>query len=268
MRKKGKGKGKGKEGGGKRNGGKIKNRHPGETAIELHSTPYTLTSPLYRHGSIRLYVSRSKKSNGRNTTGFKSSQAALARKGGAREAELDWTAYQMAISGGTGDYYMAGHIPSVSDLEDDEGELEEIEAWFEGFGFGPRGLGDMIKEKRSRRKERPRWLDLSRDVRGAEEANKGQGSGSRENEVEYAGNGGESHRASISMSLSDLPPLPRSGEAAETIPEVESLPPSPLPEFDLNGEMSVPMGFNLGHDLDDYLRWEREQAVGGSPVGI
>ncbi|KAI9884676.1 MAG: hypothetical protein M1823_003526 [Watsoniomyces obsoletus] len=49
--------------------------------------------------------------------------------------DLDWTAFQMAISGPTGDYFMAGDATA----EEEEEEEEEIVAWYLGFGFESEG---------------------------------------------------------------------------------------------------------------------------------
>lgn len=48
--------------------------------------------------------------------------------------DVDWTAFQMAISGPTGDYLMGGEASS------DNGGTDEIVDWFLDFGFESEGL--------------------------------------------------------------------------------------------------------------------------------
>jgi hypothetical protein len=89
--------------------------------ITLSSTPFSLTSPPFRHGPIR--VDRRRKNFS------------------PEEEGLDWTAFQMAILG-----VMDDDRDTEKDEEDwrlGEAELGEITSWFSGFGFG---IGKMVKE--------------------------------------------------------------------------------------------------------------------------
>ncbi|KAJ5037408.1 uncharacterized protein L3040_007583 [Drepanopeziza brunnea f. sp. 'multigermtubi'] len=97
------------------------------THIILPSTHYTLTSPLFRHGPIRLErLIRDRRASCPDD---------------AAEA-LDWTAFQMAISGtmqdGTHD------TRDDSEWEADEAEIDGIVDWYRGFGF--RGYGRIETE--------------------------------------------------------------------------------------------------------------------------
>ncbi|KAI9798885.1 MAG: hypothetical protein M1833_004388 [Piccolia ochrophora] len=77
------------------------------------------TSPNILHGPIRLSVNR------------KSTAA----------DSLDWTAFQMAISGPTGDYLMGGGSGvDDADAEPDGNVEEEIIEWFQSYGYSSEGL--------------------------------------------------------------------------------------------------------------------------------
>jgi len=85
--------------------------------IFLPGAPFTLTMPAFRHGSIRL--AKADLPVGNLTT---------------IDDTLDWTAFQMAISGGAGDLF--GETTDYSrPSEADQDERDDIAAWFMGFGF-------------------------------------------------------------------------------------------------------------------------------------
>lgn len=56
-----------------------------------------------------------------------------------------------------------------------------------------------------------------------------------------------------------------------TVQSCDSLPPSPMMPLviDDGGEVqeAVPMGYNLGHDLGDFLKWEAENTYAGGYYG-
>ncbi|EGS17024.1 uncharacterized protein CTHT_0073500 [Thermochaetoides thermophila DSM 1495] len=88
--------------------------------VYLRSTPYTMTMPTFQHGRIRL---------------SKPERAA------AVDNTLDWTAFQMAILGGAGDFFgEATDYSRPSDTELDE--LENLISWFNSFGF--EGYGRLV----------------------------------------------------------------------------------------------------------------------------
>jgi hypothetical protein len=170
----------------------------------LESTPYSLTSNGFRHGSIRLnqqYSQFRKNSDtstpspvsSRNispsssrppslTSGNKTTSVLSRAAGGfpqirgrkGSDTPHDWTAFQMAISGGTGDYLMEDYYSFPSQLYDEETtkEEDEIFEWWSSYGFR---LGGLLKEdpritRKRKLKERLRmqaveaWGKMDRDL--------------------------------------------------------------------------------------------------------
>jgi hypothetical protein len=86
--------------------------------IYLQSTPFTLTAPSFRHGPIRIAKP----------------DRTIGQLAAAVDDTLDWTAFQMAIIGGAGDFFTEAtdySRPSDSELD----ERDEMAAWFAEFGF-------------------------------------------------------------------------------------------------------------------------------------
>ncbi|KAK8061550.1 hypothetical protein PG994_007916 [Apiospora phragmitis] len=229
-----------------------------EDYVFLRSSPCTINIPLFKHGPIRL------------------SKSDLIRdpKLGAEEG-LDWTAFQMAILGGAGDWF--------SDSEDtirqrEAEELDELMDWWDEWHFENTG-GLVKKEMESSSPTSTEsdeeysefsYSDIERDNpysphhRWQRTVQKAAASGRSlelslppraashgfwdENEKLYNGGG-------IQRWTTD------GGK-----PERESLlsmPQSPMLDFAVvtsdNGDVDfVPMGYNLGHDLGDFLKWEAE----------
>ncbi|KAG9242676.1 hypothetical protein BJ878DRAFT_481811 [Calycina marina] len=88
--------------------------------IKLRSTRFTLTSLLYRHGSIVI-----------ENRGLKREDVGA--------DDLDWTAFQMAISGSTAEGYAA----EDTELQYDRTEEDDIIEWWEQFGLE---LGELVRE--------------------------------------------------------------------------------------------------------------------------
>lgn len=91
--------------------------------VFLPSTKYTLTKPFWCHGPIRL------------------AKADLPIGKPTVDDTLDWTAFQMAILGGAGDFFSEPtdySRPSEAELK----ELEDIANWFDSFGLG--GPGSLV----------------------------------------------------------------------------------------------------------------------------
>jgi hypothetical protein len=213
-----------------------------ENSIFLPSTPFTLTSPLFRHGTIRVPIPYREP------------------KFASDEEVLDWTAFQMAISGTGG---IDGYADSYEREEREKIELEEMEQeahdilqWWAGFGFQGWGrmVGDGSLKAQGRRRE-----SLIRRKRG--------------DDIGLVG----AREATVSPPHSEYPKsildtekvvvADNSGMGNETGNEVqrrrslaESLPPSPMLDLVVGSPSKdnevIPMGFNLGHDLGDFLRWE------------
>ncbi|TVY84959.1 hypothetical protein LSUE1_G002717 [Lachnellula suecica] len=120
---------------------------PTESHVLLPSTPFTLTSPNFRHGAIR--VERTNKT-------------AQVMSVGPEESALDWTAFQMAISGTMDD--MGTTHDADDEWEADEAEIDDIMRWWDGFGF--HGFGRMVQDAPQRmrvsdgRKEEP-WRNTA-----------------------------------------------------------------------------------------------------------
>ncbi|PNH26951.1 hypothetical protein BJF96_g9748 [Verticillium dahliae] len=57
---------------------------------------------------------------------------------------LDWTAFQVAILGGAGDFFSDSLDPMHSS---DDDELEDITTWFDDFGF--KSEGRLVRARRS-----------------------------------------------------------------------------------------------------------------------
>ncbi|KAM7209023.1 hypothetical protein V8F20_000632 [Naviculisporaceae sp. PSN 640] len=274
--------------------------------VFLQSTKYTLTKPFFRHGPIRL------------------AKADLPIGKPTVDDTLDWTAFQMAILGGAGDFFSEPtdySRPSDAELK----ELEEIANWFDSFGLG--GPGSLVTEADAplpTPADRPRSLS---SYRNSSSRNSPRAAGKRRSSrispgviqsqraqvqemqqrrpnaaiipssrmsVEapipvpplmaeaqprrylFAGaalaataNSRNSSNGSGSASLSAAPrTLNHIGLAIDSsrrpsVESVQSLPQSPMLDLvvsrDVAGdEYVVPMGFNLGHDLGDFLKWEAE----------
>ncbi|GAB1310036.1 hypothetical protein MFIFM68171_00246 [Madurella fahalii] len=93
--------------------------------VFLDSTPFTLTVPAFRHGQIRLAKA----------------DLPIDKLAAAVDDTLDWTAFQMAILGGAGDFFSEPtdySRPSDAELD----ELDEMVSWFGSFGF--QGAGNLV----------------------------------------------------------------------------------------------------------------------------
>ncbi|KAM7207087.1 hypothetical protein V8F33_000186 [Rhypophila sp. PSN 637] len=115
--------------------------------IFLPTTRYTITMPTFCHGPVRL------------------AKADLPIGKFALDDTLDWTAFQMAILGGAGDFFSEPtdySRPSEAELD----ELEDIASWFAGFGLG--GPGALVTEEDSPLPEpadRPRSVSTYKNSR-------------------------------------------------------------------------------------------------------
>ncbi|KAL7908811.1 hypothetical protein GGI35DRAFT_452136 [Trichoderma velutinum] len=115
--------------------------HASEVKDEItqyNSTPFTRTSPSFRHGPIVL-----------SDTGSRNSVATVEAVEGERD--VDWTAFQTAILGGASKD-LDGLFPEEPvQADEEEGHMaEDVTTWFEGFGFETHG--ELItSEKKSER---------------------------------------------------------------------------------------------------------------------
>lgn len=293
--------------------------------IELPSTPYTLTSPLFRHGSIRLlHQSRIPYTDplrsGLEASGDAPSQMRRSGRSGtigsmSNEQAVDWSFFQVAISSGAGSALQEGGGFRLTTFP--EIDMDEFEAWWTSFGIG---IGRFIgaEEGESSRKRLARMKSRSTMRKNVGPADGGllvdgetlvrQWEQARLNES--AGKKAQRGRTHMSQESgvignfkwgnNSLPPSLRIGHIATPVreaayrranwggiergseidrlglqaealnilpawPEDDDLdsdssgPPSPMLEFvpkPGRESTAVPMGFNLNHDIGDYLKWE------------
>ncbi|KAH6960469.1 hypothetical protein DER45DRAFT_159978 [Fusarium avenaceum] len=218
----------------------------------LKSTPYTLTKPSFRHGPITL------------------SKAEAGKGVKTMDDTLDWTAFQMAILGGAGDL-----LQDMSSEEDTK-QVEEITSWFDTFGFETYGVlvpGDMPKPEsepeptpsmrssaHSTLSSTPSTINTDVDLPipvGAEFPSgfwNAPAPGQALDKAKFFNSTG------LKRWVGEGGPKRPSSHSSE-----ESLPPSPMMPLVVHmgtGEAdipdTVPMGYNLGHDLGDFLKWEAE----------
>lgn len=309
---------------------------PTSEPVLLRSTPFTLTSPFFQHGPIRLPSARRKRVIPQSPPPT-----------GGKEDQVDWTAFQMAISGGAGDYFMTGTIDH-EELANEEKEIDGIVEWWKGFGF--KGYGRMVGEKEwgsggrkvsrgsgtigraegERRRRRQlngiSWLGFERgktegilakaairamnelapqrlgdvdiledrrrsglperllaaapltETQDSELPRSMQSVRDRRKRDKVLGRKIASLKGkeratyfATSNSLKQKPHNPKSRlpaflqnleiEAANSMESEDSLPTSPMEDLtsvaEGTGEPPIPMGFNLDHDLKDFLSWER-----------
>ncbi|KAF9773670.1 hypothetical protein IL306_008471 [Fusarium sp. DS 682] len=222
----------------------------------LKSTPYTLTKPSFRHGPITL------------------AKAEVGKGVKTMDETLDWTAFQMAILGGAGDF-----LQDMSS-EEDAKQVEEITSWFDTFGFETYGVlipgevpepepvavsgsehtPSMRSSAQSTLSSTPSTVDTDIDLPipvGAEFPSgfwNAPAPGQNLDKAKFYNSTG------LKRWVGEGRPKRPSSHSSE-----ESLPPSPMMPLVVHmgdGEAdipdTVPMGYNLGHDLPDFLKWEAE----------
>ncbi|GKU11840.1 unnamed protein product [Fusarium langsethiae] len=222
--------------------------------IYLESTLYTLTKPAFRHGPIALPL------------------AASQEKAQTTDETLDCTAFQTAIIGATGE--LDQH---VEDDEEDTKQLYDVASWFDTLGFSSYGtlitedvLGTEVEALASERLSCPRTppstsptvertLDLPIPV-GAEFPS-------------GFWNAPVPGQEFVKDKFFNSKGLKRwIGEGRPKRPSfystIESPPQSPMMPIvvsidDGQGivQDTVPMGYNLSHDLGDFLSWQADKLV-------
>jgi hypothetical protein len=212
-----------------------------ESYIYLPCTPFTLTSPLFRHGTIRVPVPY--------------------REPDSRSDEepLDWIAFQMAISGTEGiDGWYADSYEREKRERIESGEMErevdEILQWWAEFGY--QGWGRMVGDES---------FNSKGGRRGSLRVRKGREDIERSGAEKARGSPGHSEYLkkivdTEKIVVADNAGIGGTNEVQRMWSLADSLPPSPMlellvPNPSKDNEL-IPMGFNLGHDLGDFLRWE------------
>lgn len=226
----------------------------------LKSTPYSLTSPTFRHG----HISFSKSEMGKGAL--------------TMDDTLDWTAFQMAILG-AGDM-----MPEVYDDEDPRFN-EEVFRWFDSFGFD--SYGSLVPETAPSPRssshstvstapteasipalamgESPNmWQDGSKGE--MYDTNKFFSNNGRPGWTIQGSSLAPGHARSNSATCDPLLPIvltPEDGYEDGLIP-MEERPGTGKGE---DCENSVPMACNMNSDLDDFLKWEAQHAFGPGYYG-
>ncbi|KAI8959671.1 hypothetical protein F5Y11DRAFT_296092 [Daldinia sp. FL1419] len=225
--------------------------------VFLQSSPCSMTSPIFRHGPIRL---------------AKSDLIADVKIGA--DDGLDWTAFQMAISGGAGDWFSeSDDIIRRREAE----EAEEIAEWFGSWKFsGPGGLLDHPVETDSPMSmtsgedcSEVSYTETEKEVNPYNQHYHWQTPDQKMipeiHQPDYDISGLELDTARMSMD-DHIFGQPKEYGSRESY---ASLPQSPMLDLRVirspNGDDVdvVPMGYNLGHDLGDFLKWEAEHAYAG-----
>jgi hypothetical protein len=214
--------------------------------ILLKSTPYSVTMPSFRHGPIR----------------FSRTDVP------APDDTLDWTAFQMAILGGAGDWY-TGSSDYTQRSEADE--YDDLAEWFDGFGFESPGLlvpnGEEYEGSPSTAEYSPVSSTATDDlpIPVAQEYPNGFW-----NEGNYSTTGFSRDGCAIKRWTVEGHPKRYHRESIESLPQspmLDLMVGAPTP-IDLSNDLEVvPMGYNLGHDLGDFLKWEAQHVYAAAFFG-
>jgi len=208
----------------------------------------------------------------------------------AADDTLDWTAFQMAILGGAGDFFSGSVDFSSSSSRGvaiaDEEEIDALIDFVSALGIDAGGLRTSRDDDDGRRRRHsaaalsstcgspPATMLTSASASPASLSDECAGpipvGAEHPSGFWNEGEGLDTSRflsckeAGLRRWTVEGRPKPYKGERAS----VESMPQSPM--FDLvvsrgtdGEEYVVPMGYNLGHDLGDFLRWESEDAYAG-----
>lgn len=225
-----------------------------DESVYFHSTPYTLNVPTFRHGRIRF--PKSDIMRGMNIL---------------PDDTMDWTAFQMAIGGGAGDFFSE---PSDFARRADEEGLDDLASWFDEFGFEGAGALETAGSTPagSPRTSRPRGdsgeyssasssaTDPDTDLPIPVEHEFPHGFWN-DGAVDTSKFSSADGRCKIKRWTLDGPPKKRPVSNRDS---TGSLPQSPMLQLVFVGQGEegdfVPMGYNLGHDLGDFLKWETQHA--------
>ncbi|EQL03517.1 hypothetical protein G6O67_007504 [Ophiocordyceps sinensis] len=227
-----------------------------EERIYLKSTPLSSANRAFRHGPIS----------------FERPEAGK-RKGCAEDVDetVDWTAFQMAILGGAGDL-MSGLY------EDDQNQMaDDMAEWFETFGFET--PGQLIAANGIPPLDPPHNIYSSSTSTVNSDTNLPIPVQSERPLPRDGGWHGEADAAtdmvrffrSSNACIRRYAPGQEQQKRHELLGRTSKRGPSrPLvvgeevPEDVSEGLAErVPMGCNLEHDLDEFLRWERQYISGG-----
>ncbi|KAK5631567.1 hypothetical protein RRF57_007281 [Xylaria bambusicola] len=235
--------------------------------IYLPSPSLSAVAPTFQHGPIRL-----------------SKYDLLPAMKLSHDEDLDWTAFQMAISGGAGDLF------SESDdviRQREEEEIADIAEWWDSWHFENSGelvtteyevssptstlSGDEIPDlsyseidSDNQNSPHPKWHDIQHKINAAN-LHLDLGFTKEKHMSPQYFTDARTNNTNNDIWLSDS----EQKQAAVNRQSIQSLPPSPMLDLRVIRSPSgddldvVPMGYNLGHDLGDFLKWEAEHAFAG-----
>lgn len=232
--------------------------------VYLRSSVHSSITPSIRHGAIRL------------------SKSDLVKLGG--DDGLDWTAFQMAILGGAGDLFPE-RDDELRQLEEED--ITNITNWFDSWHFESTGKlvtsnyeassptstlsgDDMPDLSYSEIESDSAHSPQRRPQDGRRKSRPPTGSQLDYNFIK--GRRQASPHSSTDGRASADGAWAKDSEQKKVVVNGQSdnsLPPSPMLDLrvirsDNGDDMDVvPMGYNLGHDLGDFLKWEAEHAYAG-----
>ncbi|KAI0849654.1 hypothetical protein F5Y00DRAFT_55882 [Daldinia vernicosa] len=225
--------------------------------VFLQSSPCSMTSPIFRHGPIRL---------------AKSDLMADVKIGA--DDGLDWTAFQMAISGGAGDWFSESD-DTIRRREAEE--AAEIIEWFGSWNFSsPGGLLDHPIEADSPMSmtsgedcSEVSYNETEKDSNPYNQHYHWQTPGQKtvpefhQPDYDISGLELDTSRMSLDDEMFDESKEYNSRESYASLPQSPMLDLRVIRSSDGDDMDVVPMGYNLGHDLGDFLKWEAEHAYAG-----
>ncbi|KAI5467545.1 hypothetical protein BGZ63DRAFT_419243 [Mariannaea sp. PMI_226] len=210
--------------------------------LYLPGTPFTLTNPMFRQGSIMI------------------SKADICQNVKAMDDTLDWTAFQMAILCGAGDLF-----PDLT-WEEDRKQVDDITAWFDSFGF--KSCGTLLSEDvpvlsssestRSTISVSPSTVDMDSELPIPVDSEYPSGFWNSSSPSSLGLREKFFHSKGLRRWTGEGHPKPYMNRNS-----IDSGPPSPMLPLIISpgsadGDDPVPMGYNLNHDLGEFLRWEAE----------
>ncbi|KAI1774735.1 hypothetical protein F4818DRAFT_71749 [Hypoxylon cercidicola] len=220
--------------------------------VFLQSSPCSITNPRFRHGPIRLAKS----------------DLIPDMKVGADEG-LDWTAFQMAISGGAGDW-LSESDDTIRRREAEE--IDELVDWFGSMNFKHTG-GLVTQDFEAPSPTSTTSGEDYSDVSYTEIERDNPYSPHHQWQRLRRKAAAEGRQLDLDMSGLELDTskmrLDDEGKEYDCRESYASLPQSPMLDLQVvrtpdGDDMDVvPMGYNLGHDLGDFLKWEAEHAYAG-----
>lgn len=231
----------------------------------FRSTPFTLTTPAFRHGPIIF-----------QKTGL-SRQAAVAED---VDEDVDWAAFQMAILGGAGDLSDV-FPPAKNEGEYDDGEIaDDMTAWFDEFGFETHG--ELIAGSRPTTAHRSTQRDSAGSLDLAESVASSPSTVNTESDSELKT---PVDSEKMAMLLQQAPQHHTLDKAAKFLRRLSSgnhsrsnsdnsnveTPWGPLVVgeagangIDENDADNMSMAHNLGHGLGEFLKWRSSHVYGGA----